>query len=248
MRRMWTRTSCATAGRCAKEGGWRRGAGGKQQAQGKHELWHGHGRCWCRCSGTIWAGCQIVGLKECQTQALVWCGCICFVQRPSVDSCQHKRADTTCAAGPLLLRGALPLPSPPPLLAPRSAAPLFACARRRSSFSLAYGGKILLNNATLRLIRGRRYGLCGANGAGKSTLMKAISRGQLDGFPPADQLKTVYVEHDIQVGGGGGGEAGAGGRVAGLQAGLRHFWVDVGYMDWGGPECQALLVAGSCRM
>jgi hypothetical protein len=67
-------------------------------------------------------------------------------------------------------------------------------------FSLAYGGKILLNNATLRLIRGRRYGLCGGNGVGKSTLMKAISRGQLDGFPPADQLKTVYVEHDIQVG------------------------------------------------
>lgn len=30
--------------------------------------------------------------------------------------------------------------------------------------------------------------------------MKAISRGQLDGFPPQDQLKTVYVEHDIQVG------------------------------------------------
>lgn len=66
-------------------------------------------------------------------------------------------------------------------------------------FSLAYGGKILLNNATLRLIRGRRYGLCGGNGVGKSTLMKAIARGQLDGFPPADELKTVYVEHDIQV-------------------------------------------------
>jgi elongation factor 3 len=29
--------------------------------------------------------------------------------------------------------------------------------------------------------------------------MRAISRGQLDGFPPADQLKTLYVEHDIQV-------------------------------------------------
>lgn len=66
-------------------------------------------------------------------------------------------------------------------------------------FSLAYGGKILLNNATLRLVRGRRYGLCGANGVGKSTLMKAIARGQLDGFPSPDQLKTVYVEHDIQV-------------------------------------------------
>jgi hypothetical protein len=67
-------------------------------------------------------------------------------------------------------------------------------------FSLAYGGKILLNNATLRLIRGRRYGLCGGNGVGKSTLMKAIARGQLDGFPAPDELKTVYVEHDIQVG------------------------------------------------
>lgn len=41
-------------------------------------------------------------------------------------------------------------------------------------FSLAYGGKILLNNARLHLKRGQRYGLCGPNGAGKSTLMRAI--------------------------------------------------------------------------
>lgn len=34
-------------------------------------------------------------------------------------------------------------------------------------FSLAYGAKILLNNAALRLKRGRRYGLCGPNGVGK---------------------------------------------------------------------------------
>lgn len=33
---------------------------------------------------------------------------------------------------------------------------------------------------------------------GKSTLMRAISNGQLEGFPPPDQLRTVYVEHDIQ--------------------------------------------------
>jgi elongation factor 3 len=65
-------------------------------------------------------------------------------------------------------------------------------------FSLAYGGKILLNNATLWLKRGRRYGLCGPNGAGKSTLMQAIANGQLEGFPPPEILKTVYVEHDIQ--------------------------------------------------
>ena len=59
------------------------------------------------------------------------------------------------------------------------------------------GGKILLNNATLRLKRGKRYGLCGPNGAGKSTLMRAIANGQLDGFPPKEELRTVYVEHDI---------------------------------------------------
>lgn len=64
-------------------------------------------------------------------------------------------------------------------------------------FSLGYGGKILLNNTRLHLKRGRRYGLCGANGAGKSTLMRAIANGKLDGFPPPDVLKTIYVEHDL---------------------------------------------------
>ncbi len=33
----------------------------------------------------------------------------------------------------------------------------------------------------------------------QSTLMRAISNGQVDGFPPADELRTVYVEHDIQA-------------------------------------------------
>jgi len=66
-------------------------------------------------------------------------------------------------------------------------------------FSLAYGAKILLNNAMMRLLRGHRYGLCGPNGVGKSTLMRAIANGQVDGFPPADELRTVYVEHDIQA-------------------------------------------------
>lgn len=66
-------------------------------------------------------------------------------------------------------------------------------------FSLAYGAKILMNNARMRLVRGRRYGLCGANGAGKSTLMRAITNGQVDGFPSADRVRTVYVEHDIDA-------------------------------------------------
>eukprot|EP00271_Cylindrocystis_brebissonii_P017671 TRINITY_DN467_c0_g1_i1.p1 TRINITY_DN467_c0_g1~~TRINITY_DN467_c0_g1_i1.p1 ORF type:complete len:1057 (+),score=230.82 TRINITY_DN467_c0_g1_i1:190-3360(+) len=64
-------------------------------------------------------------------------------------------------------------------------------------FSLAYGGMILLNNTNLWLKRGRRYGLCGPNGCGKSTLMRAIANGQVEGFPPKEELKTVYVEHDL---------------------------------------------------
>jgi elongation factor 3 len=66
-------------------------------------------------------------------------------------------------------------------------------------FSLGYGGKILLNNARLHLKRNRRYGLCGHNGCGKSTLMKAMATGKLDGFPPPDELRTVYVAHDLDA-------------------------------------------------
>lgn len=65
------------------------------------------------------------------------------------------------------------------------------------TFSLAYGAKILLNTATLRLKRGNRYGLCGKNGTGKSTLMRAITNGQVEGFPSPDEVRTFYVEHDI---------------------------------------------------
>ncbi|RUP48432.1 armadillo-type protein [Jimgerdemannia flammicorona] len=67
----------------------------------------------------------------------------------------------------------------------------------KCEFSLAYGAKILLSRATLHLKRGRRYGLCGANGTGKSTLMRAIANEQVEGFPPKEELRTVYVEHDI---------------------------------------------------
>ncbi|KAH8063997.1 ATPase [Aureococcus anophagefferens] len=50
-------------------------------------------------------------------------------------------------------------------------------------FKLAYGGKILLNTTHFHVRRGRIYGLLGHNGCGKSTLMRAISSGQLAGFP-----------------------------------------------------------------
>ena len=67
-------------------------------------------------------------------------------------------------------------------------------------FKLAYGGKILLNTTNFHVRRGRIYGLLGHNGCGKSTLMRAISSGQLSGFPGAEQLmklRACFVDHDI---------------------------------------------------
>jgi elongation factor 3 len=65
-------------------------------------------------------------------------------------------------------------------------------------FTLAYGTKILLHNTKLKLKKGKKYGLLGQNDCGKTTLMKAIADGSVDGFPPASEVKTVFVEADIQ--------------------------------------------------
>lgn len=67
-----------------------------------------------------------------------------------------------------------------------------------AKFSLAYGGRMLLNKTVLRLYKGRRYGLCGRNGAGKSTLMRQIAEGKLEGFPDKSELRTCFVEHRLQ--------------------------------------------------
>jgi len=67
------------------------------------------------------------------------------------------------------------------------------------TFNLAYGAKILLNQTSLRLKRGQRYGLLGPNGSGKTTLMRAINNEQVEGFPKQNEVKTVYVEHDLDA-------------------------------------------------
>jgi len=64
-------------------------------------------------------------------------------------------------------------------------------------FNLAYGGKILLHQTKLRLLRGRRYALVGQNGVGKTTLMNAINNGKLEGWP--QELKTAYVDSGSNV-------------------------------------------------
>ncbi|ORX97355.1 P-loop containing nucleoside triphosphate hydrolase protein [Clohesyomyces aquaticus] len=65
-----------------------------------------------------------------------------------------------------------------------------------ATFSLGYGGMLLLSHTNLRLLKGHRYGLCGRNGAGKSTLMRSIADGKLEGFPSPDEVKTCFVEHN----------------------------------------------------
>jgi len=65
-------------------------------------------------------------------------------------------------------------------------------------FTLAYGTKILLHNTKMKLLRGRNYGLLGGNDCGKTTLMRSIANNQVEGFPDVSQVKTVFVESDIQ--------------------------------------------------
>jgi len=64
-------------------------------------------------------------------------------------------------------------------------------------FNLAYGGKILLRESKLRLLRGRRYAIVGGNGVGKTTLMNAVNNGKLEGWP--QHLKTAYVDSGSNV-------------------------------------------------
>merc|ERR1719169_391982 len=68
----------------------------------------------------------------------------------------------------------------------------------KGSFSLAYGTLTLLRDAKMHLKRDRFYGLLGPNQCGKTTLMRAIANEQLEGFPKRDELKSIFVEHEIE--------------------------------------------------
>ncbi|GJJ06507.1 hypothetical protein Clacol_000699 [Clathrus columnatus] len=64
-------------------------------------------------------------------------------------------------------------------------------------FSLAYGALLLLSHTTLRLVKGRRYGILGPNGSGKSTLLRSLKEGKVENFPPQDVVRTTMVEHAL---------------------------------------------------
>ena len=62
---------------------------------------------------------------------------------------------------------------------------------------LAFAGKVLLRPTSLKLARGRRYGVVGQNGAGKTTLLTRLAAGDINGWP-AD-LRCVFVQHEVLV-------------------------------------------------
>jgi ATP-binding cassette subfamily F protein 2 len=81
------------------------------------------------------------------------------------------------------------------------------------SASLTFHGRVLMNDTTIELTNGRRYGLLGENGCGKSTLLKAISEREYpiplhvdiyllnEGAPPSDlgALEWVLKEAENEM-------------------------------------------------
>ena len=61
-------------------------------------------------------------------------------------------------------------------------------------FSVSARGKVLLQNANLSIVHGRRYGLAGPNGTGKTTLLKLIAKRLI---PVPDHIDVLIVEQEV---------------------------------------------------
>lgn len=59
-------------------------------------------------------------------------------------------------------------------------------------------GKVLLENTTLTIAAGRRYGLVGPNGKGKSTLLRMIARRQIP-VSPAPWLAPPRLRLELRL-------------------------------------------------
>jgi ATP-binding cassette, subfamily F, member 3 len=57
-----------------------------------------------------------------------------------------------------------------------------------------FSGKLLLEDAELRIVYGKRYGLVGRNGVGKTTLLKHMANFSIEGFPRHHRVLHVKQE------------------------------------------------------
>lgn len=64
------------------------------------------------------------------------------------------------------------------------------------NYTMVVGGKTLLESSTIKLVRGKKYGLVGRNGIGKTCLINAISRGEIEKFPLGVHILQVEQEID----------------------------------------------------
>lgn len=62
--------------------------------------------------------------------------------------------------------------------------------------SLAFSGNELLQNATIQISKGKRYGLIGRNGTGKSTLLRRLANKSIPGFPLSIRVFLVQQQID----------------------------------------------------
>eukprot|EP00897_Mesotaenium_endlicherianum_P010884 jgi/Mesen1/9824/ME000007S09886 len=64
------------------------------------------------------------------------------------------------------------------------------------SFSLTFHGANLVEDTTLELNYGRRYGLLGLNGCGKSTMLKALGAREV---PIPEHMDIYHLSHEIEA-------------------------------------------------
>eukprot|EP00096_Caligus_rogercresseyi_P001585 TRINITY_DN1262_c1_g1_i2.p1 TRINITY_DN1262_c1_g1~~TRINITY_DN1262_c1_g1_i2.p1 ORF type:complete len:701 (-),score=246.04 TRINITY_DN1262_c1_g1_i2:141-2243(-) len=65
---------------------------------------------------------------------------------------------------------------------------------RLEGVDVAFGEKVLISNADITLVHGRRFGLVGRNGLGKSTLLRMLSSSQL--IIPS-HISILHVEQEV---------------------------------------------------
>ncbi|MFT5357261.1 MAG: ATP-binding cassette subfamily F protein 3 [Polyangiales bacterium] len=73
------------------------------------------------------------------------------------------------------------------------------------NLSLSFGGKVIVDDLSLRIAKGDRIGLIGPNGSGKTTIMRLASGEQLpDGgtIRTQKEARVAYLPQDVAVDGG----------------------------------------------